>query len=87
MNRPRRRPDFRLEEVDNEILLYHPGQTKVLYCNQTAALVWELCRGEQTVEEMIAVLKKGYPDAAGGIADDVKAALQTFREQGAIEFV
>ena len=35
MERPRRRPDYRLEELDGEVLIYHPTETTVVYCNQT----------------------------------------------------
>ena len=36
---PKKKQDFRLEEVDNELLLYHPVRTTALYLNDTAALI------------------------------------------------
>lgn len=83
--RPRRKPDYRLEMIDNELLLYHPTQTIIMYCNQTASLVWQLCDGQRTLPEIIALLCDAYPDAADAIPGDVESLLQTFLQHGAIE--
>jgi hypothetical protein len=85
--KPRRKTDYRLELIDDELLLYHPGRTKILYCNQTASLIWELCDGERTVEEVAALLRESYPEAAEIIPADVEATLGQFLEQGAIDLV
>jgi hypothetical protein len=86
-NKPQRKPDYRLEMIDDELLLFHPGETKILYCNQTASLIWQLCDGQHTVEEITALLSDAFPEAADTIAADVEATLQEFLQQGAIEFV
>ena len=84
--KPRQKSDFRLEMIDGELLLYHPGQTKIFYCNPTASLIWQLCNGQRTVEEIIALLRREFPAAASAIAADVEATLQQFSAHGAIEF-
>jgi hypothetical protein len=86
-NKPRRKPDYRLEMIDNELLLFHPAETKILYCNETASLIWRLCDGERTSHEITALLAKAFPEAADTIADDVEATLRQFSQHGAIEFV
>lgn len=73
--------------IDGELLLYQPGETKILYCNQTASLIWQLCDGTHTKEEITALLKEGYPEAAGTIASDVDETLSRFLDEGAIELV
>lgn len=85
-NKPRRKADYRLEKIDDELLLYHPGETKILYCNQTASLIWELCDGQRTVGEIIAALSEAFPEAAESIPADVEATLGQFLEHGAIEW-
>jgi hypothetical protein len=85
--KPRRKTDYHLELIDDELLLYHPGRTKILYCNQTASLVWNLCDGQRTVEEIAALLAESYPEAAATIPADVEATLGQFLEHGAIEWV
>lgn len=87
MNKPRRKDDYRLEMIDNELLLFHPAQTRILYCNESASLIWQLCDGQSTAQEIIALLAAAFPEAAEGIADDVQATLQQFEQHGAIEFV
>ena len=81
---PRRKPDYRLEQIDDELLLYHPGQTQILYCNQTASLIWHLCDGRLTAQEIIDLLRAAFPDAHQTIAADVTTTLQQFQQYGAI---
>jgi hypothetical protein len=85
--KPRRKPGYLLEAIDNELLLYHPAETKIMYCNETAALIWQLCDGQRSVQEIVALLSDAYPQAAESIATDVQVALGHFFEHGAIEFV
>jgi hypothetical protein len=87
LNKPRRKPDYRLEMIDNELLLFHPAETKILYCNETASLIWQLCDGQRTPQEITTLLTAAFPEAADAIADDVQATLQQFSQHGAIEFV
>ena len=84
-DKPCREPDYRLESIDDELLLYHPGETKMLYCNQTASLIWGLCDGSRTVEEITYLLCEAFPDAADTIPADVEATLEQFHQHGAIK--
>ncbi len=85
--RPRQKPDFKLEMMDEELLLFHPAQNKILYCNQTAALIWQLCNGERTPEEISELIAAAYPEAADVIANEIQSTLRQFHEQGVIEYV
>ena len=85
--KPRREPGYRLETIDNELLLFHPAQAEILYCNETASLIWQLCDGQRTPQEITHLLAAAFPEAADTIADDVKATLRQFLQHGAIEFV
>ncbi len=84
---PVRRLDYRLEQLDNELLLYHPSRTQILYLNHTASLIWELCDGTRTVGEIAALLAVAYPDSADTILGDVGATLQQFLHHACIELV
>ena len=86
-SRPRRRADYRLEEMDGELLLFDPNEKKVLYCNETAALVWQLCDGERSVTEMTELLVESFPEASDTIPNDVRETLHLLAEHGAIETV
>lgn len=85
--RPTRQPDFRLEEMGGELLLFHPARGRVLYCNQPAALIWRLCDGERTVSEIVELLAEAYPEAGDQVAEDVAAALEHFVSAHALDLV
>ena len=86
-DRPRRKSDYHLEEIDGELLIYHPTESTVVYCNQTASLIWHLCDGTHTVAEISALLCEAYPEAATSIPADVDATLRTLTQQQVIEWV
>jgi hypothetical protein len=81
---PARQPDYVLEQLDNELLLYHPSDTRILYLNQTASLVWGLCDGKRSIGQIIDLLNQAYPEAAENIPADVHAALEQFLQAGCI---
>ena len=85
--KPQRKPDYQIETIDGELLLFHPAQEKVFYCNETAALIWQLCDGQKTVTEIVALLSEAFPEAASEIEEDVETTLRALHEHGAIEFV
>lgn len=82
---PRPNPDYRLEELDNELLLYHPAATKTVYLNETASLVWRLCDGHRTVAEISEILCASFPDSSTDVPQDVEDTLTTFVDHGAVE--
>lgn len=85
--KPQREPDYQLEQIDDELLLYHPSRTKILYCNQTASLVWQLCDGQRSTQEIIDLLTAAYPEAKDSLPFDTEQTLEEFQEHGAIKFV
>ena len=83
--RPQRKQDFLLEVLDGEMLIYDPTRTRALCLNDTASLIWQLCDGERTVEEIAKVLRDTYPEAGEAVEDDVDTMVRRFAEHGAIE--
>jgi len=47
-------------------------------------IVWQLCNGENSVGEIISMLKEAYPDQAEQIEGDVVAVVQELAEKEAI---
>ena len=76
--------DFKLEELDGEMLLYSPASTRSIYLNPSASVIWQLCNGEATVGEIIEALSERFPDAAADMAKDVDETIQTFLDNDAI---
>ena len=50
--RPRARPDVTVTDIDDEIILYDPSDGSTHALNLTGALVWDLCDGTRTLEEI-----------------------------------
>ena len=85
--KPRTLNDFQLEEIDGEVLLYSPSATRSIYLNPSAALIWHLCSGDHTVDEIIESLREHFPEQADSISEDVTATLEKFLESQAIELL
>ena len=84
MEKIRRANGYRIEKLDDELLLYNPAQTRVIALNDTAALVWQLCDGARSPAEIAALIVEAYPEA-GSVAADVDELLSTLRRAGAVE--
>ncbi|MGH1542565.1 MAG: pyrroloquinoline quinone biosynthesis peptide chaperone PqqD [Arenicella sp.] len=60
-----------LEEMDDDILLYNPGNATTLHLNESSALIWKLLDGERSLGDIIDLLQEQYPEAAQEIEKDV----------------
>ena len=83
-DKPLRVPDYRLEEVDGDAMLFHPARDEIHQLNSTAALIWQLCDGARTVSQLIALLQESYPEAAAQIPGDVEEALRDLEHIGCL---
>ncbi len=79
-------PDYQMELLDDEIILFHPAG-KVMHSNRIGALIWQLCDGQRTVAEITQLLSAAYPESAKQIRADVRETLLTFAEHGAITWL
>ncbi|MBI1795077.1 MAG: PqqD family protein [Chloroflexi bacterium] len=75
---------FQIETLDGEIVLLHPARNLIIHSNQTGALIWHLCDGIRTVDEITELLSAAYPDARDEIQADVPAVIQTLISRGAL---
>lgn len=84
---PVQKPDYNLEMMDGELLLYHLNDNQILYLNETASLIWQLCDGRQTVDEIISLLSEAYPEAAANMATEVEDTVQQLLTAGCINLL
>lgn len=82
--RPSPVPGYRIEAMENQLLLVQPNDAVIMPLNQLGMLVWQLCDGERTVAEIIEMLTMTYPDEAADVLLDVPDLLQRLSLQGAI---
>jgi len=82
---PKQCSGFLIEKMDGELVLLHPARNIIIHANETAALVWQLCDGNNTVTDIVGILSGAYPDARAQIAIEVPETIQKLRAQGALE--
>jgi coenzyme PQQ biosynthesis protein PqqD len=83
--RPRPCEGYVLEQLGDEIVIYHPSSEAIFYCNATAALIFRLCDGERDVAAITQLLSEAYPGATERMAADVSATLEQLVQHHAIE--
>ena len=83
-DKPYRNEDCQMEELDDEILLYNPTNNKTLYINKSASIIWQLCDGRQTVQEIVAMIQEAYPGNETELEDDIVTTLQTLVANNAV---
>ncbi len=76
--------DCLLEDMDGEMLLYNPSSSVTLHLNGPSAIVWQLCDGERSAEEIIALVKEAYPDQSEQIEEDVASVIDDLSERNVL---
>lgn len=77
-------PDYSVEEIDGETLLYRLGSHQTIHLNETASLIWSLCDGTRSLRMMMDELRGLFPDAAAEIEADVQEAVSRLADEGAV---
>jgi coenzyme PQQ biosynthesis protein PqqD len=81
---PKQAFGFFVEEMEGENLLYRLGTHKAIHLNETATLIWKLCDGSRTVQDIVDLLRKEFPDSEADIAVDVREAVELLANEGAL---
>lgn len=82
--RPRARDDIVFRRLDDEWVLYDPVSDQLHALNLSAALVWELCTGEATADEIAAAVRRAFetPVEPEAVRRDVGDAIARFAREG-----
>ena len=81
---PKQAFGFFVEEMEGENLLYRLGGHKAIHLNDTATVIWKLCDGSRTIEDIIGLLAKEYPGSETAVAADVREAIELLVSEGAL---
>jgi hypothetical protein len=81
---PRQKAGYETADLDGEFMIYHSGEGRAVYLNETASLVWKLCDGTRSLAAIEALLGDAYPDAEG-LSTDVDDAIRVLLEHGVLE--
>lgn len=72
--------------MGEEGVLLNTATDQVAYCNESALLVFELCDGTRSLEEIVALLQAAFEEA-GGIAEEVRSSVDMLVDAGLLEYV
>lgn len=81
---PLGREDVILRQLDEDWVLYDPVSNQLHIINVSAALIWEHCDGDTTLEQICSQLAGSFEDNPSevSVAQGVDDALATFAEKG-----
>ena len=82
-----RRSGFYIERSGNETLLLRRGGNESIYMNESASLIWGLCDGERTIDDIQGFLVREYPDYDGSISEEVQATVAWLIDHKAVDMV
>jgi hypothetical protein len=71
-------------EVEDGLVVYQTATERVHYLNAVASVVFELCTGEHTEEEIEDLVGAAW-DLPEPPRDEVRACLERFRAEGMVE--
>jgi hypothetical protein len=83
---PRHVADFKMQIMDGEAVIFHPASKTVVHASPSAALIWELCDGQRSLEQIVELLAGEYPEARAEIELDVPQTLEIFASAGVVEW-
>ena len=83
---PLQNTDYELTELDNEMILFSVKFEKAIYLNPSAQLIWQLCDGKYSVNDIIDGLAQQYPEEPS-IEQHVLEAFDKMQADEAITFM
>lgn len=84
--RPRIKPSLIAKQMDSETVLFDPESGAVHTLNPTAWLIWQLCDGRHSLEDMAEVVRRDFSAGEGAdVSDDIRRTIERFRKEGLLE--
>lgn len=78
--------DLRERQAGNDLVLYDPQRGRMHVLNASAAMIWRLCDGSRTEEEIVARLTSEFEvDEAADPARDVSEILGLFKKENLLD--
>lgn len=84
-SKPEPKSNIIAREIEDEMILYNPEEDQVHLLNTTAAAVYDLCDGSNTVKDIIGILRANMPFLAIDIEKDVLQLLSSLSEKGILK--
>ncbi len=85
MPRPTPNSRFNFVQVGDESLLYDNDTHDVIHVDGPGSIIWALCDGTRTIEQIIELIANAYPDSRDAVAIDVQETITRLVEQSALK--
>ena len=80
--KPKRKANLTIQDIGDETIVYDPERENVHVLNQTAQLIWNLCDGEHTMDEIHKFLIEQFPSISqNDLLVDLQSTLNEFKEK------
>ena len=83
---PKQVSDIEIETFGDGVLLYHQTIREAVHLNNSAAVIWALCDGKNSIADIENILKNAYPEGKDSIRKDINSTLEKLQQNNAIEF-
>jgi len=80
---PAKAPGLEINPVNDGYVVYQAARDRVHYLNQTAAIVFELCNGQNSPDDIAALLQQAW-ELTTPPATQVADCLSSLRQEGLI---
>jgi hypothetical protein len=86
--RPARKPGITVKDIGGETLLYSAAEEAIHILNPTAQIIWELCDGEHSIEDMEQAIRASFSGAdEHDVTADIQRTLGVFASKGLLKKV
>jgi hypothetical protein len=83
---PVRNPSVVSKKLGDETVLYDQAGRAIHVLNPTAVIVWDMCDGRHTAQDMARSLRSGFQTGQDtDILEDVKGIVKRFRAEGLLQ--
>ena len=79
--KPKVRDDLTVVELDGEAVVYDETDHKLHHLNPTGTIIFKLCDGQSTVQEMAEDISAAFEVEPADVELQIKAMLREFRKQ------
>jgi hypothetical protein len=82
---PKPQAGVELTELEGEGVLYDYDRMVMVYVNDSARAIWDLCDGHRTVGEIVDILANAFQNAGDQVGPDVQDVVKQLAREGLLE--
>ena len=76
--KPAANAEFLFKELDDGCVLYEPANEKIHSLNSTAAYIWTMCNGNNTIEKIVESVNTDFKNSETDVSKQVIKIVEKF---------